>query len=97
MPQDMKNKFDGELSMIIIDSSLRGKGIGKKLLSNVFELAKKDNVKNLYICTDASCSYYIYESLGCKKIFETTVENKEPDKLGCVSSEQAYIYSKDLT
>ena len=45
MPQDMKSKFDGEVSMIIIDSSLRGKGIGKKLLSDVFELAKKDNVK----------------------------------------------------
>lgn len=96
MPQDMKIKFDGEVSMIIIDSSLRGKGIGKKLLSDVFELAKKDNLKNLYIYTDDSCSYYIYETLGCKRIYETTVENKEPGKLGRVSSEQAYIYSKEL-
>ena len=96
MPGDMKSNFEGEVSMIIIDSSLRGKGIGKKLLSDVFELAKKDNVKNLYIYTDDSCSYYIYEALGCKRVFETTVENKEPGKLGCASKEQAYIYSMEL-
>ena len=96
MPQDMKSKFDGEITMLIIDSNLRGKGIGKKLLSDVFELAKKDNIKNLSIYTDDSCSYYIYEHLGCNRMYETTVENKEPGKLGCVSKEQAYIYSKEL-
>lgn len=96
MPEDMKKKFDGEISIIIIDSCLRGKGIGKKLLSDIFDLAKKDNIKNLYIYTDDSCSYYIYESLDCKRIYETTVENREPRKLGSVSKEQAYIYSKKL-
>ena len=96
MPQNMKNKFDGEVSIIIIDSSLRGKGIGKKILSDLFELAKKDNIKNLSIYTDDSCSYYIYEALGCKRVYETTVENKEPGILGCVSKEQAYIYCKEL-
>lgn len=96
MPEDMKKRFDGEISIIIIDSCLRGKGIGKKLLSDIFDLAKKDNIKNLYIYTDDSCSYYIYESLDCKRIYETTVEDKEPRKLGSVSKEQAYIYSKRL-
>lgn len=96
MPEDMKKRFDGEISIIIIDSCLRGKGIGKKLLSDIFDLAKKDNIKNLSIYTDDSCDYYIYESLDCKRIYETTVENKEPRKLGSVSKEQAYIYSKKL-
>ena len=96
MPEDMKKRFDGEISIIIIDSCLRGKGIGKKLLSDIFDLAKKDNIKNIYIYTDDSCSYYIYESLDCKRIYETTVENKEPRKLCSVSKEQAYIYSKKL-
>lgn len=96
MPESLKNEYDGELSMIIIDSSLRGKGIGKKMLSKLFELAKKDNMKNLYIYTDDSCSYYIYESLGCKKIYDTIVENKEYGKLGNVSNEHAYVYEKVL-
>lgn len=96
MPEDLKNKFDGEISMLIIDTNLRGKGIGKKLLLDLFELAKKDNVKNLYIYTDDSCSYHIYETLGCKKIYETIVENKEYGKLGKISKEHAYVYSKEL-
>ena len=66
------------------------------MLSKLFELAKKDNMKNLYIYTDDSCSYYIYESLGCKKIYDTIVENKEYGKLGNVSSEHAYVYEKVL-
>lgn len=96
MPEDLKEKYDGEVSMLILDSSLRGKGIGKKMLSNVFELAKKDNIKNLYIYTDDSCNYYIYESLGCNRVYETIVENKEYGRLGNVLTEHAYIYEKNL-
>lgn len=96
MPKDLKEKYDGQVSMLILDSRLRGKGIGKKMLSNVFELAKKDNIKNLYIYTDDSCSYYIYESLGCNRIYETIVENKEYGRLGNVLTGHAYIYEKNL-
>lgn len=96
VPDELKDYFDGEVSMLIIDKKLRGKGIDKKLLSEVFELAKNDNMKNLQILTDESCSYYIYESLGCKKVYETIVENKEYGKLGSVSTEKAYIYEKVL-
>lgn len=96
VPEELKNYFDGEVSMLIIDKSFRGKGIGKKLLAEVFKLAKKDNMKNLQILTDESCSYYIYESLGCKRVYETVVVNKEYGKLGSVSTEQAYIYEKKL-
>ena len=81
VPEELKNHFDGEVSMLIIDEKIRGKGIGKKLLLELFELAKKDKMKNLQILTDDSCSYYIYESLGCKKVYETVVENKEYGKL----------------
>ena len=96
VPDELKDYFDGEVSMLIIDKSLRGKGIGKKMLSDIFELAKKDNMKNLQILTDESCSYYIYESLGCKRIYETMVENKEYGKLGNITTEKAYIYEKIL-
>ena len=96
VPDELKDYFDGDVSMLIIDKSLRGKGIGKKMLSDIFELAKKDNMKNLQILTDESCSYYIYESLGCKRIYETIVENKEYGKLGNITTEKAYIYEKIL-
>lgn len=82
---NMRDYFDGELLMLILDKSYRGRGIGKKLLLDVFELAKKDNMKNLQILTDESCSYQVYESV---------VENKEYGKLGKVNKELAFIYEK---
>ena len=96
VPDEMKNYFDGELSMLILDKKCRGKGIGKNLLLEVFELAKKNNMKNLQILTDESCSYGIYEKLGCQKVYETIVENKEYGKLGNVLTEKAFIYEKRL-
>ena len=51
MPENLKEKYNGEITMLILDSSLRGRGIGKKMLSDVFELAKKDNMKNYIYLT----------------------------------------------
>ena len=64
------------------------------MLLEIFELAKNDKMKNLQILTDESCSYKVYERVGCKKVFETIVENKEYGKLGNITKEQAFIYEK---
>lgn len=95
VPEEFKNHFDGEVSILILDKNKRGKGIGEKMLSQVFDLAKKDNMKNLQILTDESCSYGIYEKLGCKKVYETTVLNKEHNS-NSSNKEQAFIYEKIL-
>lgn len=95
-PVEMKEKFDGELSILIVDKEYRGKGIGKNILFNVFELARKDGMKNIQILTDGACSYKFYEAVGCNKIYETVVENKEYGKLGKVIESKAYIYEKIL-
>lgn len=96
VPDELKDYFDGEVSILILDKKCRGKGIGKKLLEEVFELAKKDNMRNLQILTDESCNWQVYERLGCKKIYETIVENKEYGKFGSVLTEKAFIYEKKL-
>ena len=96
IPEELKNYFDGEVSILIVDEDYRGKKIGKKLLLDVFELAKKDNMKNIQIVTDESCNYKFYESLGCKKVYETIVENKEIEQLGNEYTEKAFIYEKKL-
>ena len=96
IPEELKNYFDGEVSILIVDEDYRGKKIGKKLLLDVFELAKKDDMKNIQIVTDESCNYKFYESLGCKKVYETIVENKEIEQLGNGYTESAFIYEKKL-
>lgn len=96
IPEKLQNYFDGEVSILIVDEDYRGKKIGKKLLLDIFELAKKDNMKNLQILTDESCNYKFYENLGCKKVYETIVENKEIGQLGNGYTEKAFIYEKKL-
>ena len=63
--------------MLIVDQNYRGKNIGKELLLDTFELAKKDNMKNLQILTDESCNWKFYESCGCKKVYETMLKIKK--------------------
>ena len=94
--EKLKNYFDGEVSILIVDKNYRGRKIGKKLLLNIFELAEKDDMKNLKILTDESCNYKFYENLGCKKVYETIVENKEIEQLGNGYTEKAFIYEKKL-
>ena len=96
VPEELENYFDGEVSILIVDKNYRGKNIGKKLLFEIFEMAKKDNMKNLQILTDESCNYKFYERCGCKKIYETIIENKEYGILGQITSEKAFIYEKTL-
>lgn len=77
LPKELENYFDGEVSILIVDKDYRGKNIGKKLLLEVFNLAKKDNMKNLQILTDESCNFKFYENCGCEKIYETIVKNQD--------------------
>lgn len=89
-PDKLKDYFDGEISILIVDKNYRGKGIGKELLLKNFENAKNDKVKRLQILSDESCNFKIYETCGCKKVYETTLINGEKD------TQIGYIYEKML-
>lgn len=95
-PDELQERFDGEISIIILDKNYRGKWLRKKMLQKVFEYAKYDDVKCLQILTDESCNFRFYERLGCRKVYEKTIPNGEPNKCGDTVSEQGYIYEKIL-
>ena len=59
-PEKLENYFDGEISILIVDENYRGKNIGKKLITKIFEYAKKDNMRNIEILTDESCNFKFY-------------------------------------
>lgn len=94
LPKELENYFDGEITILIVDKSYRGRKIGEKLLTKIFELASKDNMKNIQILSDESCNYKFYERLNCKKVYEKVIPNREPDKCGNISSEKGFIYEK---
>ena len=51
-PKEMKDYFDAEISILIVDKDYRGNKIGKNLLMNTFKLAKIDNINKLKNLTD---------------------------------------------
>lgn len=53
-------------------------------------------MKNIQILTDESCNYKFYESVGCKKVYEKTIPNREPSKCDNSISEIGFIYEKKL-
>lgn len=95
-PKQLENYFDGEISIIIVDKKHRNTGLGKELILEIFEIAKKDNMKNIQILTDESCNYKFYENVGCIKVYEKTIPNREPNKCGNSESEVGFIYEKKL-
>lgn len=96
VPDSLKNYFDWEAIILIVDPEYRWKGIGKKLLIKMFELAKKDKIHHLLIMSDQSCNYQIYESLWCKKLHEAKILNEEWGKLWKEKYEYWYVYDKNL-
>ena len=94
VPDELANYFDGEISILILNSNYRGKGIGKKMLSQIFEYARNNNMRNIQILTDESCNFKFYEACGCIKIYEKVIYNSETNHYGNKSSELGYIYEK---
>lgn len=96
IPENMEGYFDGEISILIINNDYRGKGIGKKMILEIFEKAKNSGMKNIQILTDESSNYKFYEHLGCKKVYETTIHNGEPSGEKGEFKSQGYVYEKKL-
>lgn len=96
VPARMAAELEGEVSILLVDAKYRGKGLGKKLLDDIFRLAKADGMRNLQILTDESCNFHFYEKMGCEKHYETVIENREYGRLGKTSTEKAFVFVKWL-
>ena len=96
IPKELENYFDGEISILIVDKNYRERHIGEKMILNIFNKVRNDNMKNLEILSDDSCNFKFYERMNCKKIYEKTITNGEPDNYGNMTSKKAYIYEKIL-
>ena len=91
-----KYKTDLLLIILIVKKQYQNKGIGTKLLLEVFKLAKKDGLKKIQILTDESCNHKFYEKCNCKIIYETKIQNIESSIVGNKEFETAYVYEKIL-
>ena len=46
------NKYDAEIVLLIIDSKLQGKGLGRKLIDFAIEKERKEKSQNVFLLTD---------------------------------------------
>lgn len=96
MPDYLKGSFGGEVTILMVDEACRGKKIGKKLMLEIFEAARGEGIKSLYLLTDESCGYEFYDSLGFKCVYETTADSADPANPEVIITEKAFIYEKEL-
>jgi hypothetical protein len=54
------------------------------------------DMENIQILSDESCNYKFYENVGCVKVYEKTIPNRETSKCGNSESEVGFIYEKKL-
>ena len=64
--------YDGELCFFAVDSSCRGKGVGKELFLKALKYMENESIENFYLYTDSSCNYKLYEIQGMTRRGEKT-------------------------
>lgn len=60
----VQNSFDSELIFFMVNDNLRGKGVGKSLLSHYLDKCRSNDVVNLCLVTDTQCNYEYYDRIG---------------------------------
>lgn len=60
--------FQGCIQLFIVSKESRGLGIGKSLVSALFDYMNTMDVKSLYLYTDTRCNYGFYDSQNFKRI-----------------------------
>jgi ribosomal protein S18 acetylase RimI-like enzyme len=73
--------FDGEVTLLALNSDYRGHGIGRSLFQNYTAFMKANHEKDFYLFTETNISTYtFYERQGLKRVTEkflsTTINNK---------------------
>ena len=59
-----QNTSDSELIFFMVDGNLRGKGVGKTLLSNYMNEGRRQGIRDLCLVTDTQCNYEYYNRTG---------------------------------
>lgn len=57
-------EYPAELALFVVDSSCRGKGVGKQLFQSALVYMKEQKLNTFYLFTDTTCNYRFYEHQG---------------------------------
>lgn len=68
-----KDDFQGCIQLFIVSKESRGLGIGKTLISHLFNYMRSMNVQSIYLYTDTRCNYKFYDSQNFKLLNEKEI------------------------
>lgn len=68
-----EKEFQGCIQLFIVSQESRGLGVGKSLVSQLFNYMRGINVNSLYLYTDTRCNYGFYDSQNFKRINEKNI------------------------
>nr|WP_317282468.1 GNAT family N-acetyltransferase [uncultured Sellimonas sp.] len=75
-----KGEFDGVLTLFAVNADCRGLGIGKNLMKRCMTYLKRKQVHRIYLYTDTTCTYEVYEHWGFKRLEEAPLQMKRLGK-----------------
>ena len=82
----LPREYKGKLYLLLTNSSCRGMGMGKKLLSSAEDYFILNGMKETFLCTDGNLSFY--EAHGYKKVQDTVIQS---ENCGSLSREIALL------
>ncbi|RDY29509.1 GNAT family N-acetyltransferase [Romboutsia weinsteinii] len=68
-----EDSFQGCVQLFIVSQESRGLGIGKTLVSDLFDYMKSMSVSSLYLYTDTRCNYGFYDNNNFNRINEKEI------------------------
>ncbi len=88
----LKNSIS-EVNLFVVDNSMQGKGVGRKLINEFITLCRNEKLPNIILETEKSSNYRFYEHLGFKVIasFDSPMQNHFNG-----SSGETFIYELTL-
>lgn len=90
---EMTNRdFESEIYFFALDPTYRRLGIGSKMLSHYLTFLKKNDISNVFVCTDSTCDFKFYDT----KEFEKLHTISENARLRKEEKIDFYIYFKNL-
>lgn len=85
-----KKELKSELTLFIVNSNFRNKGIGTTLMNKYMDVLKKKNIKKFYLYSDTYSNYKFYEKLGFIKLNVMHLDLNDGENA------EFYIYEKDI-
>jgi len=71
-----RGSFDGEVVLFIVSEEMRGRGVGKELITDFLELCRGRGLNRIYLFTDTSCNYGFYDRMGFQRIGEKKIRDE---------------------